>query len=162
MARQARPASCAEKYLTLTFPDIAPQEQGFTTADNHRIRILSMNSALADRTWVVKIPPKGGTPTTAGIPPTMGTWCPGETTNAVDGYVICGPAFVGDVHIADGKVSSLTIERPYGQPSCGKVIVYGEKVQHLAVTSDATLDSAPAPQLGNWQMRLAPGGGCRL
>ena len=57
---------------------------------------------------------------------------------------------------ANGKVSSLTIERPYGQPSCGKVIVYGDTVQHLAVRSDATLDAAPAPQLGDWQMRLAP------
>ena len=70
--------------------------------------------------------------------------------------MICGPAFVGDVHSANGKVTSMTIERPYGQPSCGKVIVYGDKVQHLAVHSDTTLDTAPAPQLRDWQMRLAP------
>ncbi len=101
-------------------------------------RVLAMNTALADRTWIVDIPPKGG------------------TTSAHESYVICGPAFVGDVHSANGKVSSLTIERPYGQPSCGKVIVYGDKVQHLAVRADTTLDSAPAPQLRDWQMRLAP------
>ena len=68
------------------------------------------------------------------------------------GYVICGPAFVGDVHTANGKVSSLTIERPYGQPSCGKVIVYGDTVQHFAVKSDTTLDTAPAPKLHDWQI----------
>ena len=50
----------------------------------------------------------------------------------------------------------MTIERPYGQPSCGKVIVYGDKVQQFAVHSDPTLDSTPVPKLGNWQMRLAP------
>ena len=141
MARQARPAACGrpEKNLTVNFPENGPQEQSFTMVDGLLLRVLtngaltdalvrtlSMNTALADRTWIV------------------------------DGYVICGPAFVGDVQIADGKVSSLTIERPYGQPSCSKVIVYGDKVQHLAVKSDTTLDSAPAPRLGGWQMRLAP------
>ena len=70
-------------------------------------------------------------------------------------YVICGPAFVGDAGYSKGKFS-LTIERPYGQPSCGKVIVYGSTVHHFAVHSDPTLDSAPAPQLGDWQVRLAP------
>ena len=78
-----------------------------------------------------------------------------DRTWIVGNYAICGPAFVGDFQQAGGKVS-LTIERPYGQPSCGKVIVYGDQVQHLAVRSDAALDSAPAPQLGSWQMRLAP------
>ena len=86
-----------------------------------------MSTALADRTWII-----------------------------TDKCVVCRPAFVGDVRERDGNVSSLMIERPYGQPSCGKVVVYGEKVQQFAVKSDTTLDSAPAPKLGNWQYRLSP------
>ncbi len=64
-------------------------------------------------------------------------------------------AIVGDVRESDGKLS-LTIERPYGQPSCGKVIVYGEKVWQFAVKADTTLDSVPAPKLENWQIGYRP------
>ncbi|MGO9114673.1 MAG: beta-galactosidase [Thermoguttaceae bacterium] len=115
----------AEKELTVAFAERGPQEQCFTTAGGQTVRVVAVNTALADRTWIV------------------------------DGYAICGPAFVGDVRSENGHVS-LTIERPYGQPSCGKVIVYGDQVHHLAVASDATVDSALSPQLGDWQMRLAP------
>jgi beta-galactosidase len=113
------------KDLTVAFPESGPQEQSFVTAAGQTVRVLAMNPALADHTWIV------------------------------DGCVICGPAMVDDVRTVDGR-TSMTIERPYGQPSCGKVIVYADQVQHLAVASDATVDSAPAPQLRDWRMRPAP------
>ena len=113
-----------DKELTVEFPENGPQEQDITVA-GRAVRVVAVNRALADRTWIV-----------------------GD-------YVICGPAFVGDVKVSGGKVSSLAIERPYGQPSCGQVIVYGTKVQHLAVKSDCSLDMAAAPKLENWGMNLA-------
>lgn len=111
---------CREKTYKVNFPANEPQAQEIT-ADDGRVRIVAMNTALADRTW------------------------------DVGGVVVCGPAFVGDVREKDGNISSLMIERPYGQPSCGKVIVYGKKVQQFAVHADMSLDAAPAPKLENWQ-----------
>ena len=113
-----------EKNLGFTFPKGEPQEQS-VVVDGLETRVVSMNTALADRTWIL------------------------------DNCVVCGPAFVGDVGYSKGKFS-LTIERPYGQPSCGKVIVYSSTVHHLAVRADTTLDTAPAPKLRDWRMRLAP------
>jgi hypothetical protein len=115
------------KELALRFPSDEPQEQQVTLSTRETLRVISMSTALADRTWII-----------------------------TDKCVICGPAFVGDVREKDGIVSSLTIERPYGHPSCGKVIVYGDKVQQFAVHADMSLDTVPPPQLKNWQMRLSP------
>jgi beta-galactosidase len=78
-----------------------------------------------------------------------------DRTWIVKNYVVCGPAFVTDSDYVDKKLT-LTIERPYGQPSCSKVIVYGEKVQQFAVKANMSLDTAPAPKLENWQSRTSP------
>ena len=82
--------------------------------------------ALADRTWIA------------------------------EGYIACGPEFVFDIGSHPGGSVALTIERRYGQPSCGKVIVYSGIVERLAVHADMSLNTAPAPKLKNWQMRYSP------
>ena len=119
-----------DKQVSVRFPENGPQEQEIT-AGQHKVRVVAVNRALADRSWIA-----------------------GE-------YVVCGPPFVGYVSgfpsdVDDfGKYSSFIIERPYGEPSCGKMIVYGDKVRQFAVKSDPTLDRERAPKLGSWQIPLA-------
>ena len=74
-----------------------------------------------------------------------------DRTWIIGNDVVCGPSYVGDY-----SETGLTIERPYGKPSCGKVIVYGTQVRQFTVKSDSGIDSIPAPKLEGWQMRLAP------
>ena len=52
----------------------------------------------------------------------------------------------------------MTIERPYGQPSCGQVAVFGGRDQswHLAAKADSSLDTKPAPELVDWKMSPTP------
>ena len=113
--------------VKVAFPENSPQEQEITIA-GRRVRVLAESRALADRTWIV-----------------------GRS-------VVCGPSFVGECSGREngGEQLAIFIERPYGQPSCGKVIVYGAEAHHLQVHSESSLDTAPAPQLADWQMRLSP------
>jgi beta-galactosidase len=94
---------------------------------DHLIRVLAVNEDLSLYTWIL-----------------------GETNRQ---YVVFGPEFVQDVHQSDGKISVI-IERPYGQPSCGQVAVFGGRDQswHLAAMADSSLDTKPAPELANWKM----------
>ena len=134
MARRAKPAvsGSPRKNSRCTFPENGPQEQSFAAPMAIRVRVVAMNTALADRTWIV------------------------------DNYVICGPAFVGDVHSSNGKVSSLTIERPYGQPSCGKVIVYGEHGPTPGRSLRPHARYGPRAATGRLADATGPGSGRRL
>jgi beta-galactosidase len=119
-----------DRQLQVLFLDKEPQVQEIGT-HGHVVRVISMNNALADRTWIVR------------------------------DYVICGPAFVANIS-EPGEAAEhflVNIERPYGQPSCGKVVVYGEDVRQLIVHADTSLETAPAPQLPwqiAWQTRPSP------
>jgi beta-galactosidase len=119
-----------DKQVTVRFPENGPQEQEITTA-GHAVRVVAVNTALADRTWIVR------------------------------DYVVCGPAFVANIFEPGESAEHflVNIERPYGQPACGKVIVYGDDVRHLQVKSDGGLDTALPPPLANWQYRLSPEAG---
>ncbi len=68
-------------------------------------------------------------------------------------YVVFGPAFVQDVQ-AHGKDVLVTLERPYGQPACGQVEVFGgrDEIWHLDAKANLSLDAQPAPELTNWKM----------
>ena len=69
--------------------------------------------------------------------------------------VVVGPEYISDFN-EKGGAASMLIERPYGAPSCGQVIVYGAgATQHLAVTANPAVDTVLAPELGDWQMTLA-------
>jgi beta-galactosidase len=110
--------------LTIKFPDQDVEECQLDQS-TQSIRILAVNDALSLYTWIL-----------------------GDANKQ---YVVCGPSFVQDLQEANGNVY-LKIERPYGQPSCGQVAVYGDKSWHLAVASDPSVDSQPAPTLNSWQM----------
>ena len=94
---------------------------------DHLIRILAIDRDLSLYTWIL-----------------------GATNRQ---YVVCGPEFVQDVQESGGKIS-VTIERPYGQPSCGQVVVFGGRDQswHLAAKADFSLDDKLAPELVDWKM----------
>jgi beta-galactosidase len=93
----------------------------------HFIRVLAVNDALSLYTWIL-----------------------GATNRQ---YVVFGPAFVQDIHETGGKISVI-LERPYGQPSCGQVAVFGGRDQswHLDAKADLSLDAKPAPKLADWKM----------
>ena len=116
-----------DQQATVTFPENGPQEQAITTG-GRGVRVVAVNKALADRTWII------------------------------GGYVVCGPSFVSEcLESGGGKEQPVvSIERPYGQPACGKVIVYGAETHNLGVRSDRSLDTAQPPKLANWQMRPSP------
>jgi beta-galactosidase len=113
--------------LKIQIPASGITEQYFHQPD-YEIRVLAISDALSLYTWIVG---------------------PADKQD-----VIIGPAYVQAVEHADNKTASVILERPYGQPSCGQVAVYGAKDRewHLAVPADTTLDSQLAPRLGNWQM----------
>ena len=110
--------------LKIKFPDQGVEECELDQS-TQSVRILAINQDLALYTWIL-----------------------GETGRQ---YVVCGPSFVQDLQETNGNVF-LKIERPYGLPSCGQVAVYGNKSWHLAVASDPSVDSQPAPTLNSWQM----------
>jgi beta-galactosidase len=117
-----------DKQVSVKYPENGPQEQEITTGE-HKVRVVAVNRALADRTWIV------------------------------DGYVVCGPAFVVDFGVPRNSGFGVqgTIEEPYGEPSCGKVIAYGDKVQHFAVDPNDRAGSAiTLPKLGTWSYRPSP------
>jgi beta-galactosidase len=120
-----------KKTIPLTYSTTMPTET-FEKAGGQTLRILAMSRQLSDRTWIVGKPNEQ--------------------------YVVVGPEYCGDFSMQDGK-PSLTIERPYGHPAPNQVVVYGPAetpAQHLAVVSDSSVDTAPAPTLTDWQMsRLA-------
>jgi beta-galactosidase len=91
------------------------------------IRVLAVNDTLSLYTWIL-----------------------GATNRQ---YVVFGPAFVQDVQ-ANGSKMYVILERPYGLPSCGQVTVFGGRGQswHLDPKADLSLDTKPAPELGNWKM----------
>jgi beta-galactosidase len=93
----------------------------------HSIRVLALNRDLSLYTWILG--------------------------SANRQYIIVGPEFIQDVDETNGNIS-VTIERPYGQPSCGQVAVYGGTDQswHLDAKADLSQDNDPAPKLMNWQM----------
>jgi beta-galactosidase len=102
-------------------------------------RVLAVSDALSLYTWILGQPDKQD--------------------------VVIGPAYVQSIeHMEKNRSAvSVVIERPYAQPSCGQVAVYGGKnhVWHLGVKANTDLDSQPAPSLGRWQMistnQAAPG-----
>jgi beta-galactosidase len=93
----------------------------------HFIRVLALNQDLSLYTWIL-----------------------GAANRQ---YIVAGPEFVQDVNETNGNIS-VTIERPYDQPSCGQVAIYGGTDQswHLGAKADLSLDNEPAPKLMNWQM----------
>ena len=119
----------AKKTIPITYSATMPAEI-FEKAGGQTLRILSVSRQLSDRTWIVGKPNEQ--------------------------YVVVGPEYVGDFSIQDGK-PSMTIERPYNHPAPNQVMVYGggeEAAQHLAVVSDTSVDTAPAPALSEWQVSL--------
>jgi len=118
-----------KKTIPLTYSPTVPTET-FEKAGGQTLRILSMSRQLSDRTWIVGEPNKES--------------------------VVVGPEYCGDFSIQDGK-PSMTIERPYGHVAPNQVVVYGPAetpAQHLAVVSDVSADTAPAPSLAGWEMSL--------
>jgi hypothetical protein len=91
------------------------------------IRVLAINQDLSLYTWILGPPDKQ--------------------------YVVAGPAFVSDIQKSPTGMS-VTIERPYGRPSCGQVAVYGglNESWHLAAKADPAIESQPAPALTDWLM----------
>jgi beta-galactosidase len=65
---------------------------------------------------------------------------------------------VGPEYVADDEAGHMLVERPYGKPACGRVMVFGsaEAPSNLAVDGNPALDAAPAPALSGWQMATAP------
>lgn len=110
--------------LKIKFPDQGVEECMLDQSKGS-IRILAINRDLSLYTWILG---KGNKQ-----------------------YVVLGPSFVQDLLEAKGNIY-LKIERPYGQPSCGQVAVYGDKSWHLAVVAHPALDSQPAPTLSPWKM----------
>lgn len=119
-------ASGEQIEIKVKFPDQGVAECQMDQS-TRSIRILAINQDLSLYTWIL-----------------------GDKEKQ---YVVLGPSFVQDLQETGGNVS-LIIERPYGQPSCGQVAVYGAKSKswHLAVTSDPNVASQPAPALKAWQM----------
>lgn len=97
----------------------------------NRVRVLAVNDALSLYTWILGA--------------------------AGRQYVVFGPAFVQGVQ-AHGRDLSVILERPYGQPACGQVEVFGGPGQswHLDAKSNLSLDSQPAPKLAPWKMWQTP------
>jgi beta-galactosidase len=121
-----------KKTIPLSYSATMPTET-FEKAGGQSLRILSMSPQLSDRAWIVGKPNEQ--------------------------YVVVGPEYVGDFSMENGK-PSMTIERPYGHPAPNQVVVYGPagtEAQHLAVASDGTVDTAPAPTLNDWQMSTLAG-----
>jgi beta-galactosidase len=113
--------------LKIKFPTTGVEECDLNQSDS-QIRVLAINEDLSLFTWLIG--------------------------DAGKQDVVFGPSFVQSVdQAADGKMSAL-IERPYGQPSCGQVAIYGARNQswHLAAPADLSIESQPAPTLANWQM----------
>jgi hypothetical protein len=92
------------------------------------IRVLAINQDLSLYTWILGPPDKQ--------------------------YVVFGPAFVSDIQKSPTGALTVTIERPYGQPSCGQVAVYGglNESWRLAAKPDPAAESQPAPALTDWRM----------
>jgi beta-galactosidase len=112
--------------LKITIPADGVREFKIGQPD-HFVRVLAINRDLSLYTWIVGKPNQQ--------------------------YAVFGPEFVQSVDDAHGKISVI-LERPYGQPSCGQVAVFGGRDQnwHLGVKADLNLDAKPAPKLGNWKM----------
>ena len=116
-----------KKTIPLTYSATMPTET-FEKAGGQTLRILALSRQLSDRTWI------------AGSPKSE--------------YVVVGPEYLGDFSVKDGK-PSMNIERPYNHPAPNQVVVYGPAetpAQHLAVTSDASVDTAAAPAVTGWEM----------
>jgi beta-galactosidase len=125
-----------KKTVEVDYSNTMPTEY-FEKAGVQTLRILSMSRQLSDRAWIA-----------------------GDKGKQ---YVVVGPEYVGDFSMNDGK-PSMNIERPYGHVAPNQVIVYGPAgtdAQHLAVMSDASVDTQPAPALTDWQVAMpaesAPG-----
>ena len=130
-AGAALPADLADALhprVTIHFPAGNP-DASVLTDGARRLRIVALSSDQALYTWLV----------------------------GADGRqsVVVGPEYVQDFD-DDGNKASMLIERPYGAPSCGQVVVYGAgATQHLAVAANPAVDTVPAPELGTWQMATA-------
>ena len=115
--------------LKITFPSNGVQEC-LLNRPGTAIRVLAINEDLSLYTWILADRDK-------------------QT-------VIFGPSFVSDIEKLMSGGLAVTIERPYGQPSCGQVAVYGglNESWHLGAKGDASIESQSAPALTNWQMAL--------
>jgi beta-galactosidase len=122
--------------VKVTFPATGVQETVFNRP-NVSVRVLAISQALSLYTWILGPPDKQ--------------------------YIVFGPAFVSDIEKSPAGALAVTIERPYKQPSCGQVAVYGglNESWHLAAKGDPSMDSLPAPSLTDWRMNVtteaAPG-----
>jgi beta-galactosidase len=115
------------KTVPLTYSTTMPTEI-FEKAGGQTLRILAMSRQLSDRTWIAGSPGKQ--------------------------YVVVGPEYLGDFAMQNGA-PTMTIERPYGHVAPNQIVVYGPAEtapQHLAVTSDTSVDAKPAPTLDGWQV----------
>ncbi len=110
------------------FPDGVP-DACVLTDGARRVRVLALTSEQALYTWLVGARGRQS--------------------------VVVGPAYVSGFE-DKGGAASLLIERPYGQPSCGQVAVYGAgAAQHLAVGANPAVDTVAAPGFEGWQMAPA-------
>ncbi|HEX4086884.1 MAG TPA: beta-galactosidase [Chthoniobacteraceae bacterium] len=123
-----QPGGATTVTMNVAYPPSGVSESLYSDGAQ-RIRVLSMGMDLSWYVWLVGDPGRQS--------------------------VVVGPGYVSDFAVENGKPSML-IERPYGGPSPGQVIVYGDGPDaHLAAQGHPAVDSVPAPKLGNWSMAVA-------
>ena len=117
--------------VQMTFPASGPNEYRLS-AGGQTLRVLAMNTPLADRTWFVE--------------------ASGQT------YVVVGPDYVGETALQNGKlvVSTEMADHPVLEdPTDGKVWVYGvgpTATLDTGIRKEAQIRSAPYTPLTDWQM----------
>ena len=125
-------ASPGQVVFKTTFPASKPQASEFTIGAR-TVRILAVSSDMADRTW----------PVTVG----------GRT------YIICGPDYVGDVALQNGKLAVQAEQRTANKAGQQKAFwVFGPgPAQPLTETAASLKAHGPGriPALAAW--RTAPG-----
>lgn len=112
--------------LHTKFPESnRPVEYTFQ-AGGKRWRVLAVNTSLADRTWFVE---SGGR-----------------------NYVVCGPAYVGELLVRDKKLSMVT-ETPSQNPMKYPVVCYGENRVELTPKTQGSAGRVTRLPLDGWQFR---------
>lgn len=115
----------------VTVPDQGVTETTFTSvAAGLDLRILVINQDLTFNTWLLGSRERQS--------------------------LVFGPAYVRGLVETSGRVSVL-LERLYGQPSPGRVAVYGARgpAVNLGAPANTAFETAPAPVLGAWSMSVS-------
>ena len=101
----------------------APIEANFSVGTQH-VRVLAVNSEMADRTWFIQ-------------------------ANGAN-YIVTGPDFVGDVALQN-NVWNISTQRPWNGGTANPTTVYGATTQILPPAAPFRGDRVTTAALANWQ-----------